>query len=723
MPHERPARRRPALAAMFVFLVAAFGTVWPAAPASAETFVALVGHGWGHGRGMGQYGALGYAVGYGASAGQILDYFYGGTSAAAVGTGVIDVDLRHQVGQETVVYLESGSLVTSVDAAIGGAGPRQAFRVVWQGGTSFAVFEGPGCTGPWTPRQPIVNASEIVIDSSTTSDEPTTMLQLCEPGQRRYLRGEIVASAFGTTADLYQQQTMNRVRVEDYLRSVVPSESPSGWGAPPPTGYGALGMEQLRAQAVAARSYVLAGDGRWGPATTCNDVFCQVYPGYGTTTGSGINKREYATTDQAVADTGGVVRVRTSAPSVIARTEFSSSSGGWTAPSFPPVEDAGDSFSANPYHNWSVTLSSSAIESTFDRVAGTDLGAFQNLAITSRNGFGDFGGRALTVLGVFSGGSQSMSGGRFRDSLGLRSDWFALASPSWQPTVLVRPDGALTSSPQPVMVAGVANRLDVFALGTDQGIWWTSLQRGAWSEWMPLQSPPGGARGQPAGVSWGAGRYDLFVRGADDRLWQRFTVDWGTTWSQWFQPLGPSGLLADAPSVSARGPGRLDVLVTGTDGLVYQRFYDSLEWNSGWIPRGAPPGMTAAGRPTVASWNANRVDVFVTGTDSRLWQTYWDGAAWSPWIMPPGAGGGVLTASPSVVSPASGSLALFGRGTDGGLWVIGYGGGASWSSWQRLGAANDSSVGAPGATTPGIGIFEVIVRGTDNRAYRYRFGT
>ena len=39
--------------------------------------VTFVGHGWGHGRGMGQYGALGYAVNYGWSSAQILDHFYG----------------------------------------------------------------------------------------------------------------------------------------------------------------------------------------------------------------------------------------------------------------------------------------------------------------------------------------------------------------------------------------------------------------------------------------------------------------------------------------------------------------------------------------------------------------------------------------------------------------------------------------------------------------------
>ncbi|HEY1118429.1 MAG TPA: hypothetical protein VGE43_12035, partial [Acidimicrobiales bacterium] len=52
-------------------------------PAAAELPDQLVfdGRGWGHGRGMSQYGAQGYAKNAGWSSTQILDHYYGGTTA------------------------------------------------------------------------------------------------------------------------------------------------------------------------------------------------------------------------------------------------------------------------------------------------------------------------------------------------------------------------------------------------------------------------------------------------------------------------------------------------------------------------------------------------------------------------------------------------------------------------------------------------------------------
>jgi len=53
----------------------------------------LNGHGFGHGRGMGQYGAYGYAVDSGWSGDQILDHFFGGTRSGNVGNPEMTVQL------------------------------------------------------------------------------------------------------------------------------------------------------------------------------------------------------------------------------------------------------------------------------------------------------------------------------------------------------------------------------------------------------------------------------------------------------------------------------------------------------------------------------------------------------------------------------------------------------------------------------------------------------
>ena len=59
-------------------------------------------------------------------------------------------------------------------------------------------------------------------------------------------------------------KTVNLVRSEEMLRGIVPRESPASWGDLA----GGAGMNSLRAQAVAARSYALSGDTRWGDLHT-----------------------------------------------------------------------------------------------------------------------------------------------------------------------------------------------------------------------------------------------------------------------------------------------------------------------------------------------------------------------------------------------------------------------------------------------------------------------
>src|SRR3546814_8621398 len=56
--------------------------------------LAVQGHGWGHGRGMGQFGSFGYATGLAGapwSHTQILDHFYGGTTMGDIGNPLMMV--------------------------------------------------------------------------------------------------------------------------------------------------------------------------------------------------------------------------------------------------------------------------------------------------------------------------------------------------------------------------------------------------------------------------------------------------------------------------------------------------------------------------------------------------------------------------------------------------------------------------------------------------------
>lgn len=86
---------------------------------------------------------------------------------------------------------------------------------------------------------------------------------------------------------------VNILDLESYLRGVVPREMPSSWG-----NYG--GMEALKAQAVAARTYALCyhGQGRHADYHVCDSQHCQVYGGV---------EAETPNTDRAVEMTRGEI--------------------------------------------------------------------------------------------------------------------------------------------------------------------------------------------------------------------------------------------------------------------------------------------------------------------------------------------------------------------------------------------------------------------------------
>jgi SpoIID/LytB domain protein len=416
-----------------------------AQPAAADLPDQLVfdGRGWGHGRGMSQWGSQGYATQHGWTSAQILDHYYGGTTGGhwrdasnrPVNPDSVRIRLRGSEGRDMRATVSTGGLaVTGIGSLTLPAGTK-AIHVTRQG-SGFDVYTATATTCASSDFVKLGNTgSTTPVDirpTATYTGQASEILRLCTnyggngPGGRDIwypgtLRTHVAGTLAGQTA---VQQTVNITTIEQQLRSVVPRESPASWAA-----------AALQSQSVAARSYALAGDNRYPGADTCDTIFCQVYAGHFWIVNGAVAPTTAASTDAALRATEGIVRLTSTR--AIARTEFSSTSGGWTAGgTFTAVQDAGDVIS--PRHTWRCTVPTSLIESRW----GTG-GSLTGLRITQRNGLGQWGGRVRQAQLSFSNGTTAtVTGDQMRSALnqgtctdargttfssGLLSDWFDVA--------------------------------------------------------------------------------------------------------------------------------------------------------------------------------------------------------------------------------------------------------------------------------------------------------
>ena len=438
----------------------------PTTTAAPKRTLIITGRGFGHGRGLGQWGAYGYATTRGWTNRQILDHYYGGTvpgglsPTSALGVRISSLDAKplavfqpkgrlylrvegdpglivppaFAVGaasaEPTGVVPPSDPVVgAAVTVAIGGqptavttttsigtgsvvdppltAGAGAAVRVRLARG-AWEVSDAPSCAGPWTVRTALGSRTVTITtgpaDTSANADDQTNMLQVCEGSQRRVYRGDMLAITDGKV-----QRSVNLVGMEAYLRGVVPREISASWGD--------RGIEAVKAQAVAARSYA-AAEKRSGFSNTCDTISCQVYGGRGIVTAKGFTSLEDPRTDRAIAETAGEIRVNPTTGTAI-RTEFSASTGGHTAGGeFPAVIDEGDAVDPNPNRSWERRLPSGSVRKS------TKLGSLIDVKVTARDGIGPDGGRANTVALVYERGSVSISGAEFMRSFALKSSYF-----------------------------------------------------------------------------------------------------------------------------------------------------------------------------------------------------------------------------------------------------------------------------------------------------------
>jgi SpoIID/LytB domain protein len=323
----------------------------------------------------------------------------------------VRIDMTENDGLDVIVAAAGGSVSAP------GVTSAAAVRFHQTAGT-WEVDSGPGCSGPWSA----VSTNQ----ASPTASPVGGLLTLCVASYSPTVHGTLTA----VYNSLGQARSVNTLPLEQYVADTVPGESPTSWaslGGAGPQGMD-WGFQELEAQAVAVRSYVLANLGGYGGyADTC-DLTCQTYRG---------TEYETPTSVAAANDTAGQVMVMPNGQ--IATTEYSASTGGYTSSTnqespFTAVPDDGDAVCItptdclNPNHHWTTTVSYAAIEAAWPQ-----LGTFIQFDgdTTDPGEPSDFpSGRVDTITLVGSAKSITIPGTEFYVDLDLNSDLFTVNSAS-----------------------------------------------------------------------------------------------------------------------------------------------------------------------------------------------------------------------------------------------------------------------------------------------------
>ncbi|HTW11318.1 MAG TPA: SpoIID/LytB domain-containing protein [Solirubrobacteraceae bacterium] len=344
-----------------------------ATPTSASHFY-ITGGGFGHGIGMSQYGAAGFAE-HGYSYRQILAHYYSTTTIGKVNP-------NHSV----TVLLHEGA------ATFSGATKVKGWAKHLNPLTNYGVL--------------VVGTQIRLISRGRTIGTFAAPLTVSGPGPLRLVGiGRYRGAFVFRPAPHGGVMTINSVGLDDYVRGVVAAEMPSSWP-----------LQALEAQAVAARTYALTAGAVASAFDLYDDTRSQMYEGL---------KAETPITNRAVAATTGQVVEYDGQPVV---TYFFASSGGYTESiqnvwyGVEPeawlvgVRDPYDDSYNNPYYRW---LDAYTVPGAQRKLKRYYKGAFEGVDVTQTG----VSPRVVQAQVVGTDGDSTVSGAQLQSAFGTLSTY------------------------------------------------------------------------------------------------------------------------------------------------------------------------------------------------------------------------------------------------------------------------------------------------------------
>ena len=352
-----------------------FAGLLPAA-ASAQVSWVVHGHGFGHGVGMSAYGAYGYAL-HGKSYQFILGHYFSGTTIGTLpGPRIVRVLL--DISGDDVGFSGASSACGEVlDPARGYEAHRVARSVVLRSSAG----------------KPLANCGRKLRAAGKGTIEIA--------GLGRY-RGAL--ETVPTEESAGSLNVINALTLEQYVKGVIPNESPPSWP-----------MEELKAQAVASRSFALTGLVGGNGFDLYSDTRSQVYKGL---------ESEYRSSNEAADSTRGQVVMY---GGKVAETLFSACSGGHTesiqnvfgGPAIPYLQGVPDPYDgACPLHEWTLKFSGPEISA---KLASYLDGKLKQVVVTKTGA----SPRIIEAKLVGTGGTTTVTGEQLELALGGYDTWMS----------------------------------------------------------------------------------------------------------------------------------------------------------------------------------------------------------------------------------------------------------------------------------------------------------
>jgi stage II sporulation protein D len=355
--------------AMLSLVLAMLGLGAP--PARGAVTWIVKGAGFGHGVGMGAYGAYGYGL-HGAGYRQILGRYYRGI-------GIKPMAAAPQVRVLLAVSPGDVSFSRATVACGRSLDPARTYRAHRRGSSVRLLSSGGKLLGRCGARLHAQGRRTIRI-----------------AGVGLY-RGALEAVPSGSSGAL---NVVNRLDANSYARGSLPGEVPPEWP-----------MATLKAFAVAIRSIALSTDVGGEGFDLYADTRTQVYGGV---------KLESARTDRAVRTTRNEVAMYGGA---VAQTTYFSSSGGRTesgflgAPDVPYLQSVADPYDYySPLHRWTFRFSQAEMNA---RLGPYLNGGLRRIRVTKR---GDSPRIDYAKL-IATRGTTTIRGDTLAQALGLYDRW------------------------------------------------------------------------------------------------------------------------------------------------------------------------------------------------------------------------------------------------------------------------------------------------------------